>query len=137
MERGGSCICKFIKLFCYELVVYLRITQLLSNFQAIDPCYGVTCGANSVCQSGTCQCLPGYYTSGTACVREFTYYPISVSLSAYLTYYCISGDQCSGVKCGPFASCQNGICVCNSGYVPSSGRCIRRFFAFFLVNLVH
>ncbi len=63
-----------------------------------DPCENVTCDANEVCVSGSCECVSGYerdQNDGT-CIA--------------------AADPCADVTCGDNASCVEGDCVCDDGF---------------------
>ena len=36
-----------------------------------DPCRGIRCGVNSVCDNGVCVCLSGYEARGSICTSKF------------------------------------------------------------------
>jgi hypothetical protein len=67
-----------------------------------DPCDGIDCGPNGVCavagQSPVCECDPGYHPDGLTCVEDD---PV---------------DPCEGITCGTNAHCEDGLCVCDTGY---------------------
>ena len=57
----------------------------------VDPCAGVSCGANSYCSGGSCYCNSGYSMSGGSCVKDYV-------------------DPCAGVSCGANSYCSGGSC---------------------------
>lgn len=58
-----------------------------------DPCANVSCFNGGVCQSGTCDCPPGY--SGSQCQIS---------------------DPCYNITCFNGGTCANGTCNCPPGY---------------------
>ena len=60
---------------------------------APDPCATVSCFNGGVCQSGTCDCPPGY--SGSQCQIS---------------------DPCYNITCFNGGTCANGTCNCPTGY---------------------
>lgn len=60
---------------------------------APDPCANISCFNGGVCQSGTCDCPPGF--SGAQCQIA---------------------DPCHNITCFNGGTCANGSCNCPSGY---------------------
>lgn len=68
--------------------------------QGPDVCDGVTCGAGDCVDVGgvaACDCDPGFHAEGLVCVEDVV-------------------DPCDTVTCGANAECDQGVCVCLTGY---------------------
>lgn len=65
-------------------------------------CDGVGCSDFGDCVDvggvAACACDPGYHAEGLSCVED------------------LPPDPCDGVTCGANASCEAGVCVCQTGY---------------------
>lgn len=97
----------------------------------INECNGNACGINSVCintiGSYDCRCRDGFF--GNPFVGCSSVHPgpctdpsicdCSVDVPCPLDHTCINGkcvNKCNNVQCGPKAVCQEGTCICLSGY---------------------
>lgn len=92
-----------------------------------DPCSGVTCGPNSACRSGQCECLPGF--SGEPCAAP----GCRNDLDCPTSDICLPMDYgtkskprtcvaaCSREQCGPNAACvaenHRASCICRDGFL--------------------
>nr|XP_039267301.1 neurogenic locus notch homolog protein 3-like isoform X3 [Styela clava] len=77
--------------------------------RGINPCDGVTCERNQRCvrRTGQCVCLPNFIPN-----------PVGPG--------CVPRDRCAGVTCTGNKVCDNGNCVCASGFRENAdGECTR------------
>ena len=94
-------------------------------------CYGITCGPNSACQNGQCQCLPGFLNdpSTGGCIVS----SCRNDLDCNIRQICLNIDPnakgntgrqcieaCSRDQCGPNALCvadnHRASCICQDGF---------------------
>ena len=71
-----------------------------------DPCWGVICTPPQECdkETGKCVCPDG---------KEL------------INGLCLDPDKCNGVLCPPNSTCEDGVCVCDDGYVADEkGNCV-------------
>lgn len=72
----------------------------------------------------------GFYGNFTSWYRLFTGWNISEydhSMASLMSCRCVEGElPCQRVFCGPNSYCDNGVCICDSGYVHDSftGECV-------------
>ncbi len=71
----------------------------------VDPCDGVTCGANASCQGGTCSCATGYEGDPYA--------------------GCVAPGPCGSEGCEYGAYCDQGLCRCKFGFTATTDGCDR------------
>ena len=71
-----------------------------------DPCHGVICTPPQECDPETGECV---CPEGTELINGL----------------CLDPDKCKGVLCPPNSKCENGVCVCEDGYVADAkGNCV-------------
>lgn len=83
-------------------------------------CQGLV--SNAICSNGICTCRTGYVPDGLFnCIRSES--STSTTTTAILIYDSILGGSCeSNTNCQGLvnnAICLNGICTCETGYVPN------------------
>eukprot|EP00049_Salpingoeca_infusionum_P025919 m.22659 g.22659 ORF g.22659 m.22659 type:complete len:1516 (+) comp8403_c0_seq1:128-4675(+) len=84
---------------CYSGQCYCPLGFQADGAQCVrDPCAGVVCVDNAVCEAetGRCVCVSPYVQYGAECVAK----------------------DCSGVLCRRHSFCQQGLCYCRVGYKP-------------------
>jgi hypothetical protein len=97
-----------------------------------DPCAGVTCGINALCEAGECVCDAGFVgDANTECTLPDPCDGVTCDANAtcgggFCTcnfgwtgdgLSCVKANPCDGVTCGTNATCEAGECVCDAGYV--------------------
>lgn len=120
-----------LKLKLNETMLIKLFFFIPSHIIDINECNGNACGNNAVCINSNggydCRCKDGYYGNPfTSCQRvevgtckDPNFCTCNQKLLCPLEYTCVNGEcvnKCNNVKCGPRSVCQDGTCVCPSGY---------------------
>ena len=84
------------------------------TIEETDPCIGISCNGNGLCNGGECVCNEGFTNNDTnpasdcdACETGYENYP---------TCSPVVSDPCAEVDCNGNGLCEGGACVCDEGF---------------------